>query len=62
MMAAFWVVTVLLVFWAARGSRRDDLDRAGRSGAERTLDERFARGEIDADEYEARRKVRNHRA
>ena len=62
MMAAFWVVIVLLVVWAVRGSRRDDLDRAGRSRAERTLDERFARGEIDADESEARRKVLNHRA
>jgi putative membrane protein len=62
MMAAFWVVIVLLVVWAVRGSRRDDLDRTGRTGAERTLHERFAQGEIDADEYEARRKVLNHRA
>ncbi|HEX7246832.1 MAG TPA: SHOCT domain-containing protein [Actinomycetota bacterium] len=62
-MVGFWVVIVLLVVWAVRGSGRNDhSDRADRSSAERTLDERFARGEIDVDEYEARREALHHPA
>ena len=53
MMATFWVVIVGLVVWAIRSGGRGD--RGGRSDAERRLDERFADGEIDADEYESRR-------
>lgn len=56
MMLAFWAVLVLggLVLW--RSLRHED-GRGTASGrdAERLLDERFARGEIDADEYRARR-------
>jgi putative membrane protein len=55
MMLAFWAMLVLggLVLYralrhdAARSTRSDD--------ATRLLDERFARGEIDADEYRVRR-------
>ena len=60
MMVTIWVGIVLIVVWAIRnGGRRDDLRDP--SQAERTLDERFARGEIDADEYEARIKVLHNR-
>ncbi|MDJ0348419.1 SHOCT domain-containing protein [Cryobacterium sp. PH29-G1] len=60
----------MLVFWGAVVTaglllfRRRHLDdgpagsrRPSRSSAEDILDERFARGEIDADEYTARRDV-----
>lgn len=51
-----WVVVVGLVGWAVaafagRDSRRPD----DPSSARRILDERFARGEIEAEEYRRRR-------
>lgn len=57
-MLAFWVLLVLggIALW--RGVR--DSDRrtgGGRRSAEQLLDERFARGEIDVDEYTRRREV-----
>ena len=42
---------VLLVVWAIKG------DRSRHSVAQDRLDERLASGEIDADEYETRRKL-----
>lgn len=55
MMAAFWLVVIALVIWAVRSTTgsppRDE------NQALRILDERFARGEIDQDEYEERRRV-----
>lgn len=51
MMASVWAVIVLLVVWAIRG------DRSRHGDAQDRLDERFANGEIDAEEYEARRKL-----
>ena len=59
MMITFWVMIVLLIVLAVRGSRR--ADPHGPSDAERMLDERFASGEIDAEEYATRRKVLHHR-
>lgn len=58
-MLAFWAGLILLVVWAVRifsrdgysGSRSDQ--SAGR--ALRILEERFARGQIDRDEFEERR-------
>ena len=62
MMLAFWGLTAVLVVYAIRslGSRpvedlRDPPVPADQ--ALRILDERFARGEIDADEYDLRRGV-----
>jgi putative membrane protein len=68
--AGGWVVMtlVMLAFWALVAFGVVALFRSGRSttssgGAapqpspEQLLDERFARGEIDADEYQARRSV-----
>ena len=64
-----WIVmtSMMLVFWALlivgglavyRSTRRDDPSRpAGSADAERLLDERLARGEIDADEYRQRREL-----
>ena len=59
---------VLLVRWAAVGNSREAQPPAARPGeqafgassldqAQRILDERFARGEIDAEEYRLRRDV-----
>jgi len=50
----FWVGVVLLVTWAVCQSG----DRRARAGnrAEEILAERYARGEIDAEEFEVRRR------
>lgn len=51
-MMVFWVLVVWAVVMLARGSSRPEAS----SGVdpERTLGERFARGEIDSDEYQDR--------
>lgn len=63
MMLSFWTLVILggLAVYALV-KRADNADLVGRteppaqvSSAERLLDERFARGEIDADEYKQRR-------
>jgi putative membrane protein len=55
MMLAFWLAVVILIVWVVRSSvsPRAPEDR----GAFRILDERLAKGEIDADEYRERRAV-----
>jgi putative membrane protein len=56
-MVAFWavlIVTVVMIVRSVSGDRRPS-GRAPRHGAQDILDERFARGEIDDDEYNARR-------
>ncbi len=56
-MVAFWavlIVTVVMIVRSVSGDRRPS-GQAPRHGAQDILDERFARGEIDADEYNARR-------
>ncbi|GLY06450.1 SHOCT domain-containing protein [Actinoplanes sp. NBRC 101535] len=47
------LIVTTLVAW--RPPRRDEKDRA-----DRILAERFARGEIDAEEYEQRRRTLEH--
>ena len=49
MMVVFWGVVVALVVWAVRTLR------PAQHGPERVLADRFARGEIDDDEYRRRR-------
>lgn len=64
----FWALVVFGVVALFRGSRgtgsvehrgpRADQDRGrGEDDAQRILDERFARGEIDAEEYRQRQQV-----
>ena len=60
MMIAFWGSLVLLIVLAIRwlddrGARSDDPGRG--SDARQILAERFARGEISAEEFEDRRRV-----
>jgi putative membrane protein len=52
-MALFWVGVILLVAWAVRSPRQDTYSSEGRALA--ILEERFARGELDADEFTTRR-------
>ncbi|HXV70012.1 MAG TPA: SHOCT domain-containing protein [Acidimicrobiia bacterium] len=52
-MVLFWVGVILLVVWAVReGSDRGQNPPSALS----ILEERFARGEVDADEFSARRR------
>jgi putative membrane protein len=57
----FWALLLFggLALWhASRGGRSDTRHEGGSGGeARRLLDERFARGEIDAEEYTARRDI-----
>ena len=60
MMLAFWGLVAALVVYVVRnlGHHHDEHISAGDAGPDqalRVLDERFARGEIDADEYTQRR-------
>lgn len=58
-MLLFWAGVILLVVWAVRAATGDS-QRTGRSEHDRALhilEERFARGEIDRDEFEERRSV-----
>jgi putative membrane protein len=52
-MALFWVAVILLVVWAIRGTERPP--STSHRTALHNLEERFARGEIGPDEFEARR-------
>lgn len=57
-MVLTWAIVIGLVVWVvARLAPRDGgQGRGGPGDARRILDERFARGEIDEDEYRRRRK------
>lgn len=57
----FWLVLIAAVVvgivWAVRSTgRSQDTPPRGGSSARQILDERYARGEIDREEYQARRK------
>jgi len=56
-MLLFWSVVILLVIWGVRAISGEGpgAGRAGVSSALQILEERFARGEIDRDEFEERR-------
>jgi putative membrane protein len=54
MMLVVWGGLIALVVWAVRGTGRPSEPR---NDAESILEERFARGEIDADELASRRKA-----
>ncbi|GAA5162171.1 hypothetical protein GCM10023321_47360 [Pseudonocardia eucalypti] len=61
-MTLFWALVILGVIFLARylGGARDRRDfgiNGGRSDAERILANRFARGEIDEEEYRKRREL-----
>lgn len=61
-MALFWVGLILVIVWAVRQFSRDGPGAGGsRDRAVEILEERYARGEIDRDEFEERRRtLRGH--
>lgn len=56
-MIAFWTLIVVAVVALVRGLRDDGSQRPAEVDPRRLLDERFARGEIDAEDYKARREL-----
>ena len=57
-MMAFWALVVFGAIALYRTMRRDDSGPARRDeDAQRLLDERLARGEIDSDDYRQRREL-----
>lgn len=61
MMLLFWggvvVLIVLAVRWIGGGSASDSGTQTQRKSASEILKERFARGEIDKDEFEERKRL-----
>ncbi len=57
MMVAFWSIVVVAIVLLVRATRSDSHPSPTPTGADarRILDERFARGEIEAEEYTRRR-------
>lgn len=54
----FWLAVIGLIVWAVRAGRRDGTSTPDANhDARRILAERYARGEIDADEYRERLEV-----
>jgi len=53
-MALFWGGTILLIIWGVRQVQGNN--RKGDSRAVEILEERYARGEIDREEFESRRR------
>jgi putative membrane protein len=59
-MIAVWLIPIVLVVLLLRwffNDRGRQLDSRHESDARRILDARFARGEIDAEEYEAKKRA-----
>lgn len=64
MMVTIWVVPIALVVWlVVRGSRADRVTdtKSPISHPDEVLAERFARGEIDEDEFNRRHELLNSR-
>ncbi len=58
LMALFWGAIIATAIWAIRQFRPREAGTAGTtSSALRILEDRFARGEIDADEFQRRREI-----
>lgn len=55
MMIGFWGLVAWIIYTLARGTSQLHEDGQDTPSAEDILSERFARGEIDADEYRDRR-------
>lgn len=55
-MLSFWLLLILGVVWLVR-SVSEPHDSSSQASARRILDERFASGEVSAEEYEERRRL-----
>ena len=66
MMLLFWAVVIALVVWAVRGFRSErqlpDSAHPNTASPDDILSERYARGEIDDDEYQHRRDLLRSRS
>jgi len=56
-MIAFWAMVIVAVVVLFRGNKSGGEESSPRHGPMDILDQRFARGEIDEDEYHARSAV-----
>lgn len=54
-MLLFWVGVVVLIVWAVRNVDDKRVERDISNRAIEILEERYARGEIDSDEFQRRR-------
>ncbi len=54
-MLLFWVFAIAGIVWLVLALSRSQVRGGGESSALRILEERLARGEIDADEFRTRR-------
>ncbi len=54
-MVFFWGLVILLVVWAVRGLGNEG--SAGEKNARQILDDRFAKGEINQEEYERKKQA-----
>ena len=61
-MLAFWGLVTWLVLYVIRASRVTEGSSQSDRSPERLLDERFAKGEIDEDDYARRREALRHHA
>ena len=60
MMVVFWGAVIALILWLVRSARADrhaDTRTPPSAGADNVLAERYARGEIDDDEFTRRRNL-----
>ena len=54
----FWILLIIVIVWAVRAMLSADINRRGSAKSPlEILQERFARGEIDEEEFERKRKL-----
>ncbi len=55
----FWILLIVVIAWAVKGFTGGNLPGVGQNGKTplEILEERFARGEIDQEEFEQKRKL-----
>lgn len=58
-MIAFWVLIVVLIVWIVRELKGNNRDSRSSSGAIDILKERYAKGDISKEEFEAKKKGLN---
>ncbi len=63
LMWLFWILLIMVIVWIIKGGAGGSSSKTSRN--EKTpleiLEQRFARGEIDKDEFEEKRKLLEHR-
>jgi putative membrane protein len=55
LMWIFWILLIVLMLWAVKAAVTASNGSSGHRSPREILDDRFARGEIDEDEYRRRR-------